>query len=156
MFVCALQLRRVPAVDVGMLIRRPPAEVFRAFADPAVTTRFWFARSSGTMTQGADIRWDWARPGWSTRVTVKEVQENRRIVFDWNEVDPTTVELRFTPRGRDATYVQVTETGLIGDGDEIVSRVVGSATGFTNVLCAVKALLEHDVVLTAVLDRHPA
>jgi uncharacterized protein YndB with AHSA1/START domain len=34
-----LKLSRAPSVEVGMLIRRPPADVFRAFADPAVTTR---------------------------------------------------------------------------------------------------------------------
>ncbi|MEV1167923.1 hypothetical protein [Nonomuraea sp. NPDC049784] len=36
-----------------MLIRRPPAEVFQAFADPDVTTRFWFTKSTGKLTPGA-------------------------------------------------------------------------------------------------------
>ncbi|MBC7990984.1 MAG: polyketide cyclase, partial [Luteimonas sp.] len=27
-----------------MLIRRPVAEVFEAFVDPAITSRFWFTR----------------------------------------------------------------------------------------------------------------
>ncbi len=54
-----LQLTQLPTMTVGMLIRRPPAEVFEAFVDPAVTTRFWFTHSTGKMTSGADLRWEW-------------------------------------------------------------------------------------------------
>ena len=36
-----LTLRHVPVARTGMLIRRPAAEVFEAFVDPAITTRFW-------------------------------------------------------------------------------------------------------------------
>jgi hypothetical protein len=59
------------------------------------------------------------------------------------------------PWAADATYVQVTETGLSGNGDEIVTHVADSTGGFTMVLCALKALLEHNIVLTVVLDKHP-
>jgi hypothetical protein len=51
--------------------------------------------------------------------------------------------------------VQVTETGFKGDGDELVARAAGSTGGFTIALCALRALLEHDVVLTVVRDRFP-
>jgi hypothetical protein len=66
-----------------------------------------------------------------------------------------TVEVRFTPWGNGTTYVEVTEDGLCGEGDEILAHATGSTGGFTIVLCALKALLEHDVILTAVLDRFP-
>ena len=45
----AMQLTALPTVQVSTLIRRPPAEVFAAFTDPAITTRFWFTKSSGTL-----------------------------------------------------------------------------------------------------------
>jgi uncharacterized protein YndB with AHSA1/START domain len=93
--------------------------------------------------------------GVSTKVRVKEVEDQSRIRFEWDDDKPTTVELRFVPWREDATYVQVTETGFSGDGDEIVSRVAGSTGGFHQVLCALKALLEHNVVLTVVLDHAP-
>ena len=48
-------LTKGPAVDVGMLVRRPPDEVFEALADPSVTTRFWYTRSTGPMTEGAEL-----------------------------------------------------------------------------------------------------
>jgi uncharacterized protein YndB with AHSA1/START domain len=150
-----LRLTHIPSVEVGMLICRPPSEVFGAFADPAITTRFWFTRSSGPMMPGAKLRWDWEMYGLSASVTVREVEDGRRILFDWNEDDPTTVEFRFTPRDDGSTFTEVTETGLSGSGDEILAHVAGSTGGFTQVLCAAKALLEHGIVLTVVRDRFP-
>jgi uncharacterized protein YndB with AHSA1/START domain len=150
-----LRLTHIPTVNTGMLIRRPPEQVFQAFVDPAITTQFWFTTSSGKMTPGAQLRWDWEMYGVSTDVFTKEVLENSRILFDWGDDKRTTVELRFTPRGIGATYVEVTEAELSGDGDEILTHATGSTEGFTIVLCALKALLEHDVILTAVQDRFP-
>jgi uncharacterized protein YndB with AHSA1/START domain len=152
----SLQLTQIPSVNVGMLIRRPPAEVFEALVDPDITTRFWFTKSSGKVVPGANLRWDWEMYDAKALVSVKEVEDNRRIVFDWGDDDRfTTVEVRFTPWEGDATFVEVTETGLEGDGDELVALAAGSTGGFTIALCALKALLEHDIVLTAVRDRFP-
>lgn len=33
-----------------MLIRRPIAEVFEAFVDPAITARFWFSRGAPSVS----------------------------------------------------------------------------------------------------------
>ena len=151
-----LQLTQIPSVEVGMLVRRPPADVFQALVDPDITTRFWFTKSNGKVVSGASLQWDWEMYGVSAKVSVKDVDENRRIVFDWGDYEETTtVEFRFVPLGDDATYLHVTETGLSGDGDALVARVAGSTGGFTIALCALKALLEHDVVLTVVRDRFP-
>ena len=150
-----LRLDEIPTVHVGMLIRRRPEDVFRAFVDPAVTTRFWFTRSDGRLTPGAQVHWVWEMYGVSTTVRVKEVEDNRRIVFDWGDEAHTTVDVRFTPWGDDATYVEVTESGFDGDGDALVARVADSTGGFTIVLCAAKALLEHDLALAVVRDAHP-
>jgi uncharacterized protein YndB with AHSA1/START domain len=149
-----LQLSQIPTVRVGMLIRRPPGEVFQALVDPAITTRFWFTRSSGKLVPGANIQWDWEMFGVSTQVSVKEVEENSRILIEWgNSDDSTTVEFRLIHWRDEATYVEITESGLSGDGDELVSYVAGSTGGFYQVLCALKALLEHDIVLTVILDH---
>jgi hypothetical protein len=47
------------------------------------------------------------------------------------------------------------ETGLSGDSDEVLAHVADSTGGFTIVLCTLKALLEHDIVLTIIQDAHP-
>ena len=152
----ALKLTHAPSVETGMLIRRPPAEVFRALVDPAITTRFWFTKSTGKLAPGATVRWEWEMYGASAEVRVRDVDDDERILIDWGEGDEfTTVEFRFTPWEGDATFLEVTETGLSGDGDALAARAAASTGGFTIALCALKALLEHDVVLTAVRDRFP-
>lgn len=148
-----LQLTQVPAVKVGMRIRRPPDEVFRALVDPAITTRFWFTKSTGKLVPGATVQWDWETYDISTKVSVKEVEENRRLLIEWGDgEDSATVDFRFVPYEGD-TYVHVTESGFGGDGDTIVARIADSTGGFTQVLCALKAFLEHDVVLKVVEDH---
>jgi uncharacterized protein YndB with AHSA1/START domain len=41
-----------------MLIRRPVSEVFEAFIDPDITSKFWFTGSSGRLVQGERVHWD--------------------------------------------------------------------------------------------------
>ena len=54
-----------------MLIRRPVADVFAAFVDPAVTTRIWFTKSSGRLEPGKRVRWEWRCTGRPSRLTSK-------------------------------------------------------------------------------------
>ena len=75
------QLATPPAVNVGMLVRRAPEEVFEALADPSVTTRFWYTTSTGRMTEGAELTWTWEMYGVSSKVWVEEVRPGRLIRF---------------------------------------------------------------------------
>ena len=143
-----------PVVKAQMLIRRPVAEVFEAFVDPSVTTRFWFTKSSGRLEPGAVVRWDWEMYGVFTTVTVKEFDPHRRILMDWDD-PPLPVEWEFTPRGDDATFVVVRNWGFRGSDNEIVAQVLDSAGGFSFVLAGAKALLEHGIELNLVGDHHP-
>jgi uncharacterized protein YndB with AHSA1/START domain len=146
----ALELTEVPSVKVGMLIRRKPAVVFQAIVDPGITSKIWYTKSSGKMTPGARLTWEWEMYGVSSQVCVKAVEENSRVLFTWSGYTPdtpTTVEFRFLPMRDDTTYVEVTETGFTGTGDELVRYVADSTGGFTFLVSSLKALLEHDVVL---------
>jgi uncharacterized protein YndB with AHSA1/START domain len=156
MAIETLELTKIPSMTVGMLVRKPAHQVFEAIADPAVTTRFWFTKSTGRLTPGADVTWTWEMFRVSTHVNVREVEDDRRIVLQWNNLGiPTTVQWRFVPWKGGQTYVQVTESGFSGSGDDIASAVAGSTGGFTNVLCALKALMEHDIELDSVRDHAP-
>ncbi|MCP2256552.1 putative conserved protein YndB, AHSA1/START domain [Streptoalloteichus tenebrarius] len=148
-------LTRPPVLTAQMVIRRPADEVFRAFVDPEITTRFWFTRSSGRLEPGARVTWEWEMYGVSTVVTVVEVEEDRRILVEWNPEAPTRVEWRFVPGPDGHTLVKITESGYGGSADEAVSRAIDSMGGFTMVLAAAKALLEHGIVLTVVADAFP-
>jgi uncharacterized protein YndB with AHSA1/START domain len=144
----------MPTVEVSTLIRRPPGEVFAAFADPSVTTRFWFSRSSGPLAPGAVVRWEWEVYGASDTVVVKEFEEPERFVLGLGGGDGMTVEFRFTPR-EEGTVVAVTESGFAGTAGEALAYVADSTGGYTTALCAAKALLEHGIELGAVRDKHP-
>jgi len=77
-----ITLTRAPVVQNADADTRPVAEVFRAFVDPAVTTRFWFTKSSGRLEAGKQVTWDWEMYGVSAKVTVKEIQTDRRILAE--------------------------------------------------------------------------
>jgi uncharacterized protein YndB with AHSA1/START domain len=150
------QLNQGPASKTGMLIRKPVAEVFEAFMNPDVTTRFWFTKSSGRLEAGKQLQWDWEMYGVSARVTVKVIEPNRRIVIEWpGEKGSTTVEWKFLPQSDGTTFVSITEAGFVGDGDQRVDQVANSTEGFSLVLAGLKALLEHNVALNLVADRYP-
>ncbi len=134
-----------------LLIRRPVAEVFEAFVNPEITTKFWFTSSSGRLETGKQVRWDWDMFDASARVNVKAIEKNKRIVIEW----PTRVEWIFTPRADNTTFVSIRNTGFSGDEDEVAKQAIGSTEGFTLVLCSLKALLEHNVNLNLIADRFP-
>jgi uncharacterized protein YndB with AHSA1/START domain len=141
-----------------VLVRRPPHQVFEALADPSVTTRFWYTKSTGRMAEGAELIWEWEMYRVSGRVRVRDVEPDRLIRFSWDGYDPehpTTVEFQFLPYENDTTYLRITETGFTGDADTQVSRALDSTAGFTFVLSSLKAALEHDVTLRVTLDAHP-
>lgn len=133
-----------------MLIRKPAEEVFEAFVDPAITTKFWFTKSSGKLEPGKHIKWEWEMFGVADTLYVKEIELNKRILIEWS--DGTQVEWIFTPLPDNGTFVTIINSGFKGDGDEIVYQAIDSMGGYTMILCAIKALLEHNVNLNVVID----
>lgn len=81
---------------------------------------------------------------------VKEIELNKRILIEWS--DGTQVEWIFTPLPDNGTFVAIINSGFKGDGDEIVYQAIDSMGGYTMILCAIKALLEHNVNLNVVID----
>jgi uncharacterized protein YndB with AHSA1/START domain len=152
-----LLLTRVPVMQTGMLIRKPVADVFEAFVNPDITTQFWFTKSSGRLESGAQVEWTWEMYNVSAAVTVKVIEPNRRIVIEWPGYSGlTTVEWLFTPHTDNTTFVRITESGFMGDGDALLKQVADSTQGFMLVLAGLKALLEHHLRLNLVADRYPA
>ena len=151
-----LQLKQAPVSKTGMLIRKPVADVFEAFVNPDITTKFWFTKSSGRLEAGKQVQWDWEMYGISMPITAKAIETNKRIVIDFpGHSGPTTVEWTFAPREDGTTFVSITHAGFTGDGDALVKQVTDSTQGFSLVLAGVKALLEHNVRLNLVADRYP-
>lgn len=147
------KLNETPVVTAEMLIRRPVSEVFEAFIDPEMTTKFWFTKSSGKLEEGRHIRWDWEMYGVHDDVYVQHIEDNRRIAIESS--DRTKTEWTFTPRGDHETFVAITHSGFTGSADEMVQGAIDSMGGYTMVLCGLKALLEFNVVLNLVADKAP-
>jgi len=151
-----LQLKQVPISKTGMLIRKPVADVFEAFINPDITTKFWFTKSSGKLEVGKQVQWNWEMYDVSILVAAKAIEPNKRIVIEWPGYSGlTTVEWMFAPQQDGTTFVSITEAGFTGDGDSLVQQVTASTQGFSLVLAGLKALLEHNIRLNLVADRYP-
>lgn len=150
------RLTRPPVAKTEMLIRRPVGEVFEAFVDPAITSKFWFSRGSRRLEPGVVVRWDWEMFGVSDEITVKTLEQDKRIVIEWSgRHGPTTVEWRFDARPDGTTFVTITNDGFGGSADEVVDEALDSTGGFTIVLAGLKAYLEHGIRLNLVPDKYP-
>ena len=151
-----MNLEKIPIVETSLLIRKPPIEVFEAFAEPAITTQFWFTKGTDRLESEKRVEWHWEMYGFSVPVHVKEAQPPTRIVIDWGEPgDITTVEWTFAARPDGTTFVTVRNYGFTGTGDEIVQKALDSMGGFNLVLAGCKAWLEHGLRLNLVADRFP-
>src|SRR5512146_1202860 len=121
-----------PVVTTQMLIRRPVAEVFEAFVNPAITTKFWFTKSGGPLEAGKTVRWDWEMYGVSAEVKVKAVEPNARILIEWDD-PPCPVEWRFASRP-EGTLVTIANWGFSGTEEQVVNKAIDCMGGFSLVL----------------------
>ena len=144
-----------PVAKAEMLIRKPVAQVFEAFVDPAVTSRFWFTKGSARLEAGKAVRWDWEMYGISMEAEVRAVEEDRRILVGWSAYGGTEIEFLFTPHGPGQTFVSISHRGFKGTPEEMTDAAIGSTEGFTFVVSGLKAWLEHGIALNLVLDRFP-
>ena len=139
-----------------MLIRKPVEQVFEAFINPEITTRFWFTKSSGRLDENKQVEWTWEMYNHTVPVSVKSIEPNTKIVIEWgNGEDTTIMEWTFKSLEDTGTFVSINNSGFKGDTNEIIAQVRDSTEGFTLVLAGLKALLEHNIRLNLVGDRFP-
>jgi uncharacterized protein YndB with AHSA1/START domain len=99
-----------------MLIHKPVADVFEAFVNPDITTKFWFTKSSGRLEAGQPAQWDWDMYGISVPVTPTIIEPNARIVIEWpGHHGPTTVEWTFAPQSVSNLVIVPRADGQRGD-----------------------------------------
>ena len=144
----------IPTVETQMLIRKPVSTVFQAFIDPAITTNFWFTKSSGQLEVSKTVTWTWEMYAISTNVLVKDILQDKRISTEWG--DPATkVDYEFTALTEDTTYVIIKNYGFKETGNELIQVIKDSTGGFTTVLDGLKAYLEHHINLNLIGDKFP-
>ncbi len=141
-------------VECQMMIRKSVSQVFEAFINPELTTKFWFTKSSGPLIEGIQLIWEWEMYGVSTIIHVKEIIPENKIRIEWGD-QLTTVEFEFKALDVDKTYVIIKNYGFQLTGDELIQAIKDSTGGFTTVLDGCKAFLEHGIALNLIADKFP-
>ena len=147
-------MSNIPIVETQMLIRKPVEEVFNAFIDPAITTKFWFTKSSGKLEVGKAVTWEWEMYGVFTKVLTKQIVPNKMISTEWGD-HSTTIDYEFTALTETTTYVVIKNYGFRQTGNELIQAIKDNTGGFTTVLDGLKAYLEHEIQLNLVRDKFP-
>lgn len=141
-----------PTVETQMMIRKSVTEVFEAFINPEITTKFWFTKSSGKLEVGKTIIWEWEMYGVKTEVFVKEIVPNQLISVQWGEAR-TSVDYEFTKLDENKTYVVIKNYGFNASGDELLQSIKDNTGGFTTVIDGLKIYLEHGIEPNFVADK---
>ncbi len=143
-----------PMVECQMMIRKPVSQVFQAFIDPQVTTKFWFTKSSGILEEGRIVTWEWEMYGVSAEVRTLKIIPNEIITIEWDE-PRTTVKFEFTALSENATYLVIKNYGFQQEGNDLIEAIKNNTGGFTTVLDGLKAYLEFGIQLNLVKDKFP-
>ena len=77
------------------------------------------------------------------------------IEWDWDadSDNPSNVEWKFDDRAERGAYVSAVHSGFDMEAEDFIEQIVDSTGGFTLVLAAAKAYLEHGIELNIVADR---
>lgn len=144
------------AFTVSGRIARPCAEVYEAVADPEQLSRYFTTGGArGRLEPGVDVTWDFHDFPGRFPVTVVEAQPPRRLVIKWDgnatadDAGTTTTTFEFEPIDGDTrTLVTITESAW-RPTIEGATHAFGNCEGWTGMLAALKAWLEHGINLRA-------
>lgn len=139
---------------VSARIARPVREVFEAVADPAELSRYFTTGGAkGRLETGTTVYWDFHDFPGAFPVEVVEVVPERRIVLRWEADDAeaparyqTTVTMTFEPLEDGRTLVSIAEEGWRPTRTGLKASY-GNCQGWMQMLCALKAWLEHGINL---------
>ena len=148
---------------VAARIAKPVHEVFEAVADPQKLSQYFTTGGAqGRIEEGATVTWDFHDYPGAFPVYVTEVVPDERIVLEWraNEGEPhnvegaetteadynTTVTMRFKALEDGRTLVEIAEEGW-RETPGALQASYGNCQGWSQMLCAMKAWLEHGINL---------
>jgi uncharacterized protein YndB with AHSA1/START domain len=136
--------------DVYAKIERPVADVFRAVTDPKeLCAYFTTGGASGPLTEGAKVLWKFGDSPGEYPVHVTRLVPNERIELTWDaEADTYLTQVIMTFESLDAghTLVRIVEGVWKSDSKGLKSSY-GNCSGWTQMLCCLKAHLEYKINL---------
>lgn len=136
-------------------ISRPVHEVFEAVADPKkLSGYFTTGGAEGRLEKGSTVTWDFHDFPGAFPVHVTDVVQDKKIVLRWGAApdgDPagayeTTVTMTFEGLEDGRTRVSISESGW-RDNAKAQKASYGNCEGWTGMLCAMKAYVEHGINL---------
>jgi len=149
---------------VAARIARPVHEVFEAVADPQQLSQYFTTGgATGRMETGATVTWEFHDYPGAFPVDVVEVVPDEKIVLRWDaaegeqsvaqggEITPAdyqiTVTMTFSPLDDGKrTLVEISEEGW-RETQGALDASYGNCQGWSQMLCALKAWLEHGINL---------
>ncbi|MBW8285735.1 MAG: SRPBCC family protein [Rhizobium sp.] len=141
--------------QVSGRIDKPVGEVFEAVVNPdKLSAYFTTGGAKGRLEAGAVVTWDFHDFPGAFPVHVIDVEKDRRIVLRWEAApddDPagkydTTVTIAFESLEDGRTLVTIGESGF-RENCAGQKASYGNCEGWTGMLCAMKAYLEHGINL---------
>jgi len=140
--------------EVSGRISRPVSEVFEAVVNPEkLSGYFTTGGAQGRLETGATVTWDVRACRGACAVHVGEGERDKRIILRWGANDPgapqsydTTVTMRFEPTDDGRTIVTIAEEGWRETPAGLKSSY-GNCMGWSQMLCAMKAYVEHGINL---------
>jgi uncharacterized protein YndB with AHSA1/START domain len=144
-----------PQFRVSGRINRSVDEVFEAVVDPKQLSHYFTTGGAeGRLATGAVVTWDFHDFPGAFPVHVVEVVENEKIVLRWGAAPDedaggaydTTVVMSFAALEDGRTLVTIAESGF-RPSEAGVKASYGNCEGWTGMLCAMKAWLEHGINL---------
>ncbi len=135
-------------------VARPCADVYEAIADPAQLSQYFTtAGARGRLDSGTTVTWDFADFPGAFPVRVVDAAPPRRIVIEWDSEaatsasGTTTVVFELEPIDDDTrTLVTITESSWTVTPQGL-GAAMGNCQGWTGMLAALKAWVEHGVNL---------
>ena len=148
---------------VAARIAKPVHEVFEAVADPQQLSRYFTTGGAqGRLETGATVTWDFHDYPGAFPVEAVEVVPDERIVLMWDAADgeqpvaqggeirtadyKTKVTMTFTALDDGRTLVEVREEGW-RETQAALDASYGNCQGWSQMLCALKAWIEHSINL---------
>lgn len=141
-----------PQFEVSGRIARPVHEVFEAVVDPdKLSGYFTTGGARGRLEQGATVTWDFHDFPGAFPVHVAEIEPDARIVLEWGGPEgrgegATRVTMRFEDLGDGRTLVSIAEEGF-DPTDPGIRQSYGNCMGWAQMICALKAWIEHGINL---------
>jgi uncharacterized protein YndB with AHSA1/START domain len=134
-------------IEAALQILKPAHEVFEAIVDPVKMSNYFISESTGRMEEGKEVTWKFPEFDITFPVRVSKIEKDKYISYYWDNADKELlVEIKITPKGSNATLVNITEKSMDND-EKGLTWLKQNTQGWANFLACLKAYLEYGINL---------